>query len=203
MKQLFLITICTLLVFSCKQQGQKFTENRINLENDSSSVDSLPEQYKMKHEFYLVKDSGFVYCYADSQRIVLGDDDFDDDPVAMLLHQQDKYAYIIGDIVPKSDGWTVRFHLYRVDTKTLKTKHIGNFAAIHFEDNGFRAATTRQINPDATCTAEEVFLMRDNFYNYDGILIRKGDKEYDYNDMIAQYSDSLVNANGYRYEGDW
>ena len=200
MKQLFLITICTLLVFSCKQQGQKITDNRIDLENDSSSVDSLPVQYKMKHGFYLEKDSGYVYCYAGNERIVLGDDYLDDGAMAMLIHQQGKYTYVIGDIVPNSDGWTVRFHLYRVDTKTLKTKHIGNFAAIHFEDNGFRAATTRQINPDATCTAEEVFLMRDNFYNYDGTLIRKGEKEYDYDEMIAQYSDSLVNANGYRYD---
>ena len=124
----------------------------------------------------------------------------DDGAMAMLLYQQGNYAYVVGDIVPNSNGWTVRYHLYRVDTKTLKTKHIGNFAAIHFEDNGFRAATTRQINPDATCTAEEVFLMRDNFYNYDGTLIRKGEKEYDYDEMIAQYSDSLVNANGYRYD---
>lgn len=176
MRHLFLFAICALFVVSCKQQGQTVTGHNIHLE----------------------KDSGLVYCYADSQRIVLGDDYLDNGAIAMMVHQQDKYAYVVGDLVPNSDGWTMRYHLYRVDSQTLETKHIGDFAAIHFEDDGFKAATARLTNPDATCTADEVFVMQDNFYSYDGTLIRKGDNEYSYDDMIAQYSDSLVNADGYK-----
>lgn len=176
MRHLFLIVICALFVVFCKQQGQTVTG----------------------HNIYLEKDSGLVYCYADSQRIVLGDDYLDNGAIAMMVHQRGKYAYVVGDIVPNSDGWTVRYHLYRIDTQTLETKHIGDFAAIHFEDDGFKAATARLTNPDATCTADEVFVMRDNFYSYDGTLIRKGEDEYNYDDMIAQYSDSLVNADGIR-----
>jgi len=104
---------------------------------------------------------------------------------------------LIGDLVPNSDGWTVRYHLYRIDTQTLETKHIGDFAAIHFEDDGFKAATARLTNPDAKCTADEVFAIRDNYYNYDGTLIRKGEKEYQYTDMLKQYGDSLVNTERY------
>ena len=114
--------------------------------------------------------------------------------VAQWLYPKDSSVYVIGDIVPNSDGWTVRYQLYKVDTQTLETRHIGDFAAIHFEDNGFKAATTRLTNPDATCTADEVFAIQDNYYNYDGTFIRKSENEYTYNDMLIGYSDSLVNA---------
>ena len=181
MRILLFLALCSLITISCKQ-GNDVPQNSV------------------AHKIYLEKDNGLVYCYADSQRVVFNNDYMDGGAMAMMLYHIDSCVYVIGDLVPNSDGWTVRYQLYRVNSQTLETKHIGDFAAIHFEDNGFRAATTRQINPDATCTAEEVFLMRDNFYNYDGTLIRKGEKEYDYDEMIAQYSDSLVNANGYRYD---
>lgn len=194
MNKLLTVALCGLFLVSCNQKKQIVTEPK------TEQVMKQVTEQTTTHGIHLQKDSGLVYCYADSQKIAFSDIYLDDGAMAMMLHQQGNYAYVVGDIVPNSNGWTVRYHLYRLDTLTLETKPIGNFAAIHFEDNGFRAATTRQVNPDATCTAEEVFLMRDNFYNYDGTLIRKGEKEYDYDEMIAQYSDSLVNADGYRYD---
>ena len=170
------ITIFPQLFLSCNQKRQTPTE----------------------HTIYLEKDSGLVYCYADSQRVVFNNDYMDGGAMAMMLYHIDSCVYVIGDLVPNSDGWTVRYKLYRVDSQTLETKHIGDFAAIYFEDDGFKAATARLTNPDATCTADEVFVMQDNFYSYDGTLIRKGEDEYNYDDMIAQYSDSLVNADGIR-----
>jgi len=166
MRILLLLALCSLITISCKQ-GNDVPQNSV------------------AHKIYLEKDSGLVYCYADSQRVVFNND------------YMDGGAMAIGDLVPNSDGWTVRYQLYRVNAQTLETKHIGDFAAIHFEDDGFKAATARLTNPDATCTTDEVFVMQDNFYSYDGTLIRKGEDEYSYDDMIAQYSDSLVNADGF------
>lgn len=179
MRILLLLVLCSLIAISCKQR------------ND------VP-QYNVAHTIHLEKDSGLVYCYADSQRVVFNNDYMDGGAMAMMLYPKDSSVYVIGDLVPNSDGWTVRYQLYRVNSQTLETKHIGDFAAIQFEDNGFRAATTRLTNPDATCTADEVFAIQDNYYNYDGTFIRKGEKEYSYNDMLKEYSDTLVNANGFR-----
>ena len=179
MRILLLLVLCSLIAISCKQR------------ND------VP-QYNVAHTIHLEKDSGLVYCYADSQRVVFNNDYMDGGAWAMMLYSKDSSVYVIGDLVPNSDGWTVRYQLYKVDCQTLETKHIGDFAAIQFEDNGFRAATTRLTNPDATCTADEVFAIQDNYYNYDGTLIRKGENEYPYDDMIKEYGDTLVNANGFR-----
>ena len=179
MRILLLLALCSLITISCKK-GNDVPQNSV------------------AHKIYLEKDSGLVYCYADSQRVVFNNDYMDGGAMAMMVYHIDSCVYVIGDLVPNSDGWTVRYQLYRVNAQTLETKHIGDFAAIHFEDDGFKAATARLTNPDATCTADEVFVMRDNFYSHDGTLIRKGEDEYSYDDMIAQYSDSLVNADGIR-----
>ena len=178
MRSLLLFAFCSLMVLSCKQ-GNEAPQNSV------------------AHKIYLQKDSGLVYCYADSQRVVFNNDYMDGGAMAMMLYHIDSCVYVIGDLVPNSDGWTVRYQLYRVNSQTLETKHIGDFAAIHFEDDGFMAATTRLTNPDAKCTADEVFAIRDNYYNYDGTLIRKGEKEYQYTDMLKQYGDSLVNTERY------
>ena len=175
MRSLLLFAFCSLMVLSCKQ-GNEAPQNSV------------------AHKIYLQKDSGLVYCYADSQRVVFNNDYMDGGAMAMMLYPKDSCVYVIGDLVPNSDGWTVRYQLYRVNAQTLETKHIGDFAAIHFEDDGFKAATARLTNPNATCTADEVFAIHDNYYNYDGTFIRKSENEYTYNDMLIGYSDSLVNA---------
>lgn len=175
MRSLLLLAVCSLIAISCKQ-GNEVPQNSV------------------VHKIYLEKDSGLFYCYADSQRVVFNNDYMDGGAMAMMLYSKDSSVYVIGDLVPNSDGWTVRYQLYKVDCQTLETKHIGDFAAIHFEDDGFKAATTRLTNPDAKCTADEVFAIQDNYYNYDGTLIRKGETEYRYDDMLKQYGDSLVNT---------
>ena len=184
---LIFVICCVLFVVSCKRQQQG-------------------EQTVLGHRIHLEKDTidtGLVSCYADSQKLVFNDDLLDGGGVAMLLHQSGRYAYVVGDLVPNSNGWTVRYHLYRVDTQTLETKHIGDFAAIHFEKDGIKAATARLTNPDANCTADEVWVMQDNYYDNEGTLLRKGENEYGYDKMVKEYSDSLVNADGFRYNTEY
>ena len=179
---LFLVICCILFTISCKrlqQGGQTLSGHIIHLEKDSL-------------------DTGNVSCYADGQQLVFNDDLLDGDGIAMLLHQSGMYAYVVGDLMSRSYEWTERFHLYRVDMQTLETKHIGDFAAIHFEKDGFKAATTRRANQDASCQDEE-WVVRDNYYDIEGTLLRKGENEYSYDEMVKEYSDSLVNADGFPY----
>ena len=193
-------TICLLnyilsmvILTACKQQSHQ----EVPVMQEESLV--MTQEVVHKCGLHLEKDSGLVYCNVDSQRIVFNDVYLDDGAMAMMLYPKGRYAYVVGDIVTNSNGWTVRYHLYRLDTQTLKTKHIGNFAAIHFEDDGFKAATTRLTNPNATCTADEVFAIHDVYFNYEGQQIRESNREYRYDEMERIYSDSLVNADGYRY----
>jgi len=180
-KNVLAVLTCALLSASCgRLQGNK-------------TIDG--------HRIHLVKDTietGFVSCYADNQELVFNDDLLDGGTPVMRLYQNGKYAYVVGDLLPNSDGWTVRYHLYRVDTQSLEIKYIGIFAAIHFDENGFKAATTRLTNPDANTSADRLYAIRNNFYDNEGVLIRRGESEYYYDDMIIEYSDSLVNADGYR-----
>ena len=184
------VLLFVLLMVACKQNNSTTVPEHNNI---------VPEQDDSVQGIHLEKKGGYVYCYADSQRIEFHDEYLDEGAFAMLLYPKGKYAYIVGDIVPNSNGWTVRYHLYRVDTLTLEVKHLGNFAAIHFEDSGFKAATARLLNPDAECTADERYAIQDNYYNYDGVLIRKGKNEYAYDDMEQEYGDTLVNAVGISY----
>ena len=207
LKNLF-VFLCILSVMGCKQKptmqkvlDREVTDALIGGKQEPSMQQVLDREVTDAGTgTYLRKDStGLVFCYVDSQRITFNDEYLDDGAMAMMLNPNGRYAYVVGDIVPNSNGWTVRFHLYRLDTQTHETKHIGNFAAIHFENDGFKAATTRLTNPDATCTADEVFAIHDVYFNYDGQQIRESKNEYRYDEMERIYSDSLVNANGFRY----
>lgn len=157
-----MVLLCVLFLVACKEQNNKVPEQQapINPTPNIVAEDSITEQPRIaqitvyedkNHRIYLEKAGGEVYCYADSQRVVFHDDYMDLGAMAMFFHRpaNSRYVYIVGDIVPNSDGWTVRFHLYRMDKHTFAVKHIGNFAGIRFESNGFKAATTKLLNPDA------------------------------------------------------
>ena len=188
----FTIVLCVIFVVACKQQNGNAIERK--------QQDSIVSEQKFQNKkvigqgIHLEKKNGYVYCYADSQSVVFNDEYLDDGAFAMSLYQKDRYAYIVGDIMPNSNGWTVRYHLYRIDTLMLSVKHIGDFAAIKFGDAGFKAATARLLNTDAKCTADERYAIRDNYYNYNGVLIRKDKDEYAYDGMEREYGDTLVNA---------
>ena len=95
MRILLLLALCSLITISCKQ-GNDVPQNSV------------------AHKIYLEKDSGLVYCYADSQRVVFNNDYMDGGAMAMMVYHIDSCVYVIGDLVPNSDGWTARYQLYRV-----------------------------------------------------------------------------------------
>lgn len=190
MNKLLTLALCGTLLVACCQKGQTVVEPK---------AEQVTEQIA-KRGIHLEKEDGAVYCYADTQRVVFNDDYLDYGAFAMMLYPKDRYVYVAGDIMPNSNGWTVRYHLYRLDSLTFETKHIGDFAAIHFEEDGFKAATTRLTNPDATCTAEEIYAIHDVYFNNEGQKIRESKEEYRYDEMERIYGDSLVNADGYPYK---
>ena len=128
-----------------------------------------------------------------------GDIDSSDYEIGFKIYKKNGRVFLIDDSMPSSNGWTVRFLLIMTDTLTDESTEIGHFAAIHFENDGFKAATARLVNPDAQCTADEVWVMHDEYYSYDGTCIRKDEREYDYDEMCKTYGDSLLNAPIYRF----
>jgi hypothetical protein len=142
-------------------------------------------------ETLMEKDSAIVFSNEDNHS--------GDYETGLKIYKKNGRVFLIDDSMPSSNGWTVRFLLIMTDTLTDESTEIGHLAAIHFEDDGFKAATARLVNPDAQCTADEEWVMHDEYYSYDGTLLRKDEKEYDYDEMCKTYGDSLVNAPIYRF----
>ena len=144
-----------------------------------------------------------LYCYVNNQRVVFNDKHLDEGAFGLYFFQT-RYVHIIGDIGPNDNSWTVRYHLYSLNMSTLELKHFGNFAAIKFVGGWVIKTATARLKPSDDA-ANEVYAIKDNFYNYDGALIRKGEDEYTYDDMEKEYStpltDALVNARGFCYDG--
>ena len=71
---------------------------------------------------------------------------------------------------------------------------VADGAAVNFDKDGFKIAKCRLTNPDAGCTAGEIWVMHDSYYNVYGKKIREDKSEYDYERMEKEYGESLVNA---------
>ena len=98
-----------------------------------------------------------------------------------------RYVFVVGDVKPNSSGWTERYLIYRIDTRKLRVKLMDRVAAVRPLPNGYRVAVARMTNPDASCTAEEVWLMHDVYYDFNGKVVRKDRHEYGYDEMEKRY----------------
>lgn len=203
--------VITLLAMGCKHGvkpiGEQVTDT---LKVDDVMADSIAEETRIRqmivyegegHRIYLEKRDYQVYCYADSRRVIFNDDMLDDGAIGLYYHRpaNSRYIYIIGATYYRyGGGWQDGLHLYRMDIHTLALKHIGNYAAIHFEDNGFKVANVeRQLNPDAKSRGEERYAIRDYFFDNNGEFVKKGRNEYE--DLYKEYGDSIMNAVGIGY----
>lgn len=140
-----------------------------------------------------------VYCYAQvgnepPRKMIFGHEYGEDSFPVMYSHIYGDNVFVVGDFIPNSNGWTVRFPIYRINARTFKMKFITDGAAIHFRKDGFKVAHCRLTNPDADCTADERWVMHDTYYNSAGKKIREDKHEYDYLKMEEKYGDTLVNA---------
>lgn len=57
-------------------------------------------------------------------------------------------------------------------------------------------ADARLTNPDADCTANEIWVMHDVHFDVNGNKIREDKKEYDYKRMKQKYGEDFVNTTG-------
>ena len=140
-----------------------------------------------------------VYCYAQvgndpPRKMIFGHEYGEDSFPVMYSHIYGDNVFVVGDFMPNSNGWTVRFPIYRINAKTFKMKFMTDGAAVHFGKDGFKVAHCRLTNPDANCTADERWMMHDTYYNSAGKKIREDRHEYDYLKMEEKYGDTLVNA---------
>lgn len=102
--------------------------------------------------------------------------------------------FIVGDHQANSNGWTVNYTIHRLNVKTLKLEFIENAAAVHFEKNGFKIARCRLTNPEASCTADQIWLIHNCYYTPEGERIKEDSNEYMYYHMEEEYGEDRVNA---------
>jgi len=112
----------------------------------------------------------------------------------MYSHIYGEIIYLVGDFTPNSNGWTIRFPIYKVDAKTFEVSFVDDGAAVNFGKEGFKIAQCRLTNPDADCTADEIWVMHNSYYDINGKKVREDKSEYSYDAMEKEYGDSLVNA---------
>ena len=144
--------------------------------------------------------SWYSYCYAVKdgvkRKLVFGQEYLDEGAAELTYYAYDRYLYIVGDIKPNSNGWTCRYSLYRIDKGDFSLKFIYSGAAIHFSPHEIIVADARLTNPDADCTADEVWVMHDVHFDVNGNKIREDKKEYDYKRMEQKYGEDFVNTTG-------
>ena len=140
-----------------------------------------------------------VYCYAKAgnkspRKIIFGHEYGEDCFPIMYSHTYGDNVFVVGDFMPNSNGWTVRFPIYKINARTFRMTYVDEGAAVLFGKDGFKVAHCRLTNPDATCTADERWVMHDAYYNSAGKKVREDRHEYDWNKMEEMYGDTLVNA---------
>ncbi|MCR5850560.1 MAG: hypothetical protein K6G92_07590 [Bacteroidaceae bacterium] len=102
-----------------------------------------------------------------------------------------KSLYVVTRVHANSNGWVTEYQLFKVDCETLEAKFICECAAIAVTDKGFTIAVARIINEDtATCSADEIWVMHDEYLDWNGNVTSVSKQEYDGADMESKYLQS-------------
>lgn len=100
-----------------------------------------------------------------------------------------KYLYIVTCVMANSNGWTSEYQLFKVNCETEDIQFFCDCAAMAVTDSGFTVVQARLTNRDeATCTAEEIWVMHDEHLDWDGSVLCVSNDEYDYDTMEQKYS---------------
>ena len=116
------------------------------------------------------------------------------DGAAIYQYRYGDNIFIVGDIQANSNGWTINYPIHRLNVKTLQLDYLESAAAIHFDKDGFKIAKCRLTNEDAMCTADEIWVIHNCYYNSEGEKIKEDSKEYYYDHMVDEYGEEMVNA---------
>lgn len=110
------------------------------------------------------------------------------DHILYLPSADKKSLYLVTRVHANSDGWASEYQLFILNCETLEAKYICECAAIATTNNGFRIAVARLTNEEtATCTADEIWVMHDEYLDWKGNVTRIDKKEYDYKVMDEKY----------------
>ena len=201
---------------ACAQPKERQVEDAVQVQQVNGSEvieedeDTFRESKRIFHasdrELYLERDSSAYYCYSVKngvrERMRFGNDYLDDGAFSLTYYQYRKFIYIVGDIMPNSNGWVSRFFLYRINTDDFSMKFIDAGAAIRFTPKEIVMAEARLTNEDeaecdeAECTAAEIWVMHDVHYDIHGNRIREEKKEYDCRELEHRFGEDLVNSIG-------
>jgi hypothetical protein len=152
-------------------------------------------------KIYLAADNIYVSCYEQEgnnqpQKIIFGfsylGEGYEIDYQIMYSQRYDNNIFLVGDNVPNPSGneWRNRFTLYQINTVNFSMHCIGDFAAIHFEKDGFKVA-----NYDFTSSWYAAFNTYDSYYDVNGKMVREEKyDEYNFKNLVCYYGESLVNA---------
>lgn len=167
------------------------------------TINVAGETYDVTDKICLNRDTmNYVHCYVVGKRVLFGDgliDGPDGGMLAMKAKVIGRYAYVVGQVEANQYSFASNFHVYRIDTLDNSILHIGDFAAIHFDNDGFMAAEAKLMNPEETCTADWKFDIRDCYYDKNGTFLRKDEGTYDFKALVRKYGKELINAEGIAY----
>lgn len=108
-----------------------------------------------------------------------------------------KSVYVVANSWANSNGWTTNYQLFRIDCITLESELLVECAAIRAKKDGFTVAQARLTNEaEAKCTGEEIWVMHDENINWEGKVLSKSPKEYDYDEMEKKYHDPNTDFGG-------
>jgi len=152
-------------------------------------------------KIYLAADEIYVSCYTQEgnnqpKQIIFGfsylGEGYEIDYQIMYSQRYGNNIFLVGDNVPNPSGneWRTRFTLYQINTVNFSMDCIGDFAAIHFEKDGFKVA-----NYDFTSSWYAAFNIYDSYYDVNGKMVREEKyDEYNFKNLVCYYGESLVNA---------
>ena len=150
-------------------------------------------------KIYLAADNIYVSCYEQEgnnqpQKIIFGfsylGEGYEIDYQIMYSHRYGNNIFLVGDNAPNPSGneWRTRFTLYQINTENFSMDCIGDFAAIHFEKDGFKVA-------NGSGTTYDVFNIHDSYYDVNGKKLREEKYDgYNFENMVCYYGESLMNA---------
>ena len=155
----------------------------------------VPDFWEDYHALFAVDDNpkDTTYVWMQYPRYE-GEDDFFayiggvPDHLLYLPCEDNNSLYVVTQVNANSNGWTAEYQLFIVDMETIEAQYIADFAAIEVVVDGFRIAAARLTNEDtATCTADEVWVLHDEYLDWSGKVIRVDSEEYDYQTMKDKY----------------
>ena len=155
-------------------------------------------------EFYIEEQDGVCHFMIYDSRhhsryaIDFHEDLLNDGAVGMyaFMSPDQRYIYVVGDIMANGIGRLSTFLIFQVNTETLRVRFVNDGAGVRLEKNGFTVASeTRCVTPNAEYTYQMDFNFEDITYGFNG-KIKGVSKEYSSKRFRKRYGKHLINMKG-------